>query len=72
MRGAARPFIERNTGFRSVSRDMTADLIPNPGKESDYRGTENCQRNRDDRIPLFLWLLSVSLYPSSVVFPDLV
>jgi hypothetical protein len=45
-------------------------LIPNPGKESDYRGTGHCQKNRDERIPLFLWLLSVPLYPSSVVFPD--
>jgi hypothetical protein len=45
-------------------------LIPNPGKQSDYRGTENYQRNSDERIPLFLWLLSVPLYPSSVIFLD--
>jgi hypothetical protein len=32
-----------------------------------YRGTENSQRNRGNQFPLFLWLLSVLLYPSPLI-----
>jgi hypothetical protein len=53
---------------RRTAYVLCVEVIPDPEKQSGYRGAENAQRNRDESTILFLWLFSVPLYLPVVVF----
>jgi hypothetical protein len=45
-------------------------IIPDPGKELEYRGTEDKREEQRTRVPLFLWLFpflcTLDVFPDSL------